>query len=365
MAAKLGAETKPKKPRQAPKPAVPKADPGMTSAAGAGHNSQALREERERIVYRAVDIERTAKAKIEELMLPVKAQKTLIANARETVKRAGIPLKILDEAVEKANQTRGDQRGYEATRVEVFSMFNLVTTADVQRLFDGNEAAEEGMDWEATGFTARLVGSPAKPPVTGSDGQLWLQGWHAADKKTGGGLAQAAADAIQADESGKTAPGVAAGIVGNSDHATELKTDCKFDWGTVGAGGQVIVLNREAFELEEGEGLDEASKVSVKEDVIPYWDAAERVLAFWDGKRRVLKEPGYEDIGGTEVDISPVEDVADPLAPPDELAQAEHLDTGGSDLGADLIEAIAEVEPELVAQVLEDHGDNDDGPAFD
>lgn len=341
MAAKLGADTKPpKKPRQAPKPAVPKADPGMTSAAGAGHNSQALREERERIVYRAVEIQNTAKAKIEELMLPVKAQKTIIANARETVKRAGIPLEILDEAVRKATQTRGDQRGYEATRAEVFGMFNLVTVADVQRLFDGNEAAEEGMDWEATGFTARLMGAEAKPPVTGSDGQLWLQGWHAANKKTGSSLAEAAAEAIEADTPPATAtePQV---------EAEALKTDHKFDWGTVGARGEVVVLNQAAFLLTAEEGLDDASLETLIDDVRPYWDAAERVLAFWDGKRRVLKEPGYEDTGLEGVDPSPVEEVAE------------------DDLGADMIAAIAEVEPELVAQVLEDHGDDEDGPAFD
>lgn len=340
MAAKLGAPKKAdtKKGR----PPKPKPTPVQQSAAGPGHNSQAIAEERERIVYRAVEIERNAKAKIEELMLPVKDQKTLIANARETVKRAGIPLEILDEAVKKANQSRGDQKGYEAVRVEVFGMFNLPTGADIKAMFDDNAAAEEGMDWEASGFTARLLGAEAKPPITGTDGQLWLQGWHAANKKANpaAGIAEAMASTT------KTQGAATAAAAEASASAPPVEAQ-KFTWGSVGERGETVILNRDAFQFDAELGADEhmaeACKLNVVAEALPFWEGAERVLAFWDGKRRVLKEPGYEDTGEADVAPSDAEDVdgddalaqeiEDGMDDDDRAAVAEHIegdDTAGA-----------------------------------
>lgn len=306
MAAKLGADTKPpkaKKPRQAPKP-----EPGSVSAAGQGHNSQALKEERQRLLYREGDKISQAEKSLADLKEQMKPFKTTIAQARAAIQKAGFPLAAYDERIAAAKRLRSDNVAFEVARNEITEAFALPTADEIRNLFDGNAAAQEGMDWEAAGFTARLTGADPKPPVTGTDGQLWLKGWHEANKKAGPSLAEAAADAIQADELPEGEVVQAPPVVGDDG--------AKFDWGTVGARGEVVVLNLKAFDILPAEGeepiaymdLDECCKNTVRPEVLPYWDAAGRVLVFHEGKRRILKADDYEDTGAADVDPSPIED---------------------------------------------------------
>lgn len=295
MAAKLGAPTGGKKPARPKKDATPKTEGNMTSAAGQGHNSAALKEERARLLYREGDKIAAAERALEDLKEQMKPHKTVIAQARAAIQKAGFPLEAYDERMKAAKRLKSENIKFEQARDEISEAYALPTSAEVRNLFDGDQAAQEGMDWEAAGFTARLVGAEPKPPVTGTDGQLWLKGWHEANDKAGGEKpqAEAIAEAMAAAEDPAPEDKAAASAL-----IAGAVAECrKFDWGTVGERGEVIVLNRSAFALEDDDGLDQASKVSVNEEVLPFWEAASRVLAFWDGKRRVLKEPGYEDTG--------------------------------------------------------------------
>ena len=110
----------------------------------------------------------------------------------------------------------------------------------------------------------------------------------------------------------------------------------KFDWGTVGARGEVVVLNLNAFDVnvselpDDASIMDDCSFASLIPEAEPYWNAAGRVLVFHEGKRRLLKADDYEDTGAEGVEPSPIEDVEAPDSPPDEIALAEHKDTGES-----------------------------------
>ena len=198
MAAKLGAgpkPDKPKKPRQAPKP-----EPGTDSAAGPGHNSEAIKDEKRRLLYRETERIADAQKKLADLKEDMKPHKTTIAQARAAIQKAGIPLAAYDDRMAALTRTRAQNVEYEVARDLVSEAYALPTSAEVRNLFDGNSAAQEGMDWEADGYTARMASREPKPPVTGTDGQLWLKGWHDANKAVadakGESLAQAAADAI-------------------------------------------------------------------------------------------------------------------------------------------------------------------------
>lgn len=353
MAAKLGSTTPPKgKPGRKPKN-TPPAEPGANSAAGMGHNSEALKEEKRRLIYRETDRINAAEKALAELAEQAKVHKTAKAQARAAIQKSGIPLSVYDERMEAAKRLRSENIAHEVARDFMSECFALPTSAEIRTLFDGDKAAQEGMDWEAAGFTARLIGVLPKPPVTGTDGQLWLKGWHEANKAAGGEgkadektLAEAAAEAIAADTA-KEGDEVDDKTIDIEDAipdrvAAEAIPDdgAKFPWGTVGARGEVVVLNIEAFDLsaqEDPTSLDGASFATLIEEAAPFWDAATRVLAFWGGKRRVLKEPGYEDTGDPDVDLSEVTE----LSP---------------EVGEDAVLAM-EAEPEDPA--------NDEAPAFE
>lgn len=343
MAAKLGAPTgEPKKRGRPKKSDVPAAAPGTNSVAGPGHNSEAIQEEQRRLLYRETERINEADKQLAALAEQAKPHKTAKAQARAAIQKAGIPLEAYDDRMRALKRTRAENVAYEVARDLVSSAYALPTSAEVRNLFDGNAAAQEGMDWEADGFTARMAGAEPKAPVTGTDGQLWLKGWHdanklASDAKGQPSTAQAAVDAIKADGEPDQQP------VAEEPAADALPVG-KFDWGTVGERGEVIVLNRSAFALEDDDGLDQASRLSVIHDVEPYWDAAARVLAFWDGKRRVLKEPDYEDTGGDDTG-----------SPEHTLVEADEESV--------LADALAEAGEGEEAEAAEEHANDD--PAFD
>lgn len=290
----------------AKKPKDKPADPH----AAAGHNSDAVAAERRRVLLRETHAIRQEQAKIGVLKAQMEGPKAEIKDARSRLKNAGFTLRLVDEAAREIMGSRIDSAAQEVERAEIRDVFGLPTGADADKVFAGN--ADSIADPEAAGYTAGITGADPTIPkqYDGTDGQLWLQGWHAGQKVLGDAMV-ASMDAKNAAEKRNAKPDLKVVKADPKPASDVVEVPAEtFSWGSV--VGDAVQLNQSAFPPHMGTdtpSLEEVGKEWLAEVVIPYWEAATYVWAAWGGQRRVLKEPGYEDLG-TE-DSEPSEVVAD------------------------------------------------------
>lgn len=277
-----------------------------------------------------------AKAKLKE-------ENGKLKDLRQLAKADGLVLKELDEAVEDARTERVDLVAKEQRRRLYREWLGL--PFEQSDLFEEHEGtpslAREQLRWKAIGNTdGRLGRTRAAPDDCPSNMEShYLAGWDEGQAALMKAL-PVTAGAFNADGSVKTTADPAP--VGQP---TDAPASPAAD-NVVGIQA-VVILGERDFDGIEG-NLEEANRRTLANDTLrERFDAAERVVAVFGAKRRILKEPGYVDDGLAETPLSDEEDAAE-----EEVAAV----TGeGSAL-----DAIAEAEPELVEQVLEDHGADDD-----
>jgi len=304
-------------------------------------------------------------------------------DARQLAKADGIVLKEMDEAIENSKTDRVDHVAREERRRFYHEFLGIpLVQGDLFELDPSIPTLDQDkLKWRAIGNTDGRAGRPCKapdycPPIClpeYEDG--YKDGQKVAMQKS-----PLTAGAFNDDGSvkGEAKPDDQVDTwVDPKDEAKPAADPPKAE--------AIVVFQNDAF-LDTVKGPDDCSRATLAfADSRQRWDAAERVLVLFKdpetgtAARRVLKapakgvegeagyEPAYEDLGEPDGVLTDAEPVADLDAELDALVAAGKGDDqtfGGApaqDLGAEMIEAIAEVEPELVDQVLADHGEGEGG----
>lgn len=307
---------------------------------------------------------------------------------RQLAKADGIVLRELDEAIEAANTERVDLVArqdrlrfyYEALglpwkQADLFEEDARLPTLD-----------QDKAKWRALGNTDGRMGKPCRapsfcPPICVADYEHGYKDGQAAL------MAESPLTASAFNEDGTAKEGKPADQVDTWD---ESKTPAEIAAGTPAtpaSAAKVIMLANKDF-LDTVKTVDDCSRATLSfADTKRAWDGADTVVVYFknpdDGRgvKRILKspaagvegeegyQPAYEDLGDvngelTDAEEVPAEEFEQVL---DTLVDASHAPDetfgGEKDLGAEMLEAIAEVEPEIVAQVIEDHGEELEGGA--
>lgn len=285
-----------------------------------------------------------AKAKLKE-------ENGKLKDLRQLAKADGLVLKELDEAVEDARTERVDLVAKEQRRRRYREWLGL--PFDQADLFEEHEGtpslAREQLRWKALGNTdGRLGRTRAAPDDCPSNMEShYLAGWDEGQAALMKAL-PVTAGGFNADGSVKTAADQPeSGLRKEELDPTGRDGPAPDNVVPMPAAVAVVILGEADFVDVDG-NLEEANRRTLAHDVLrERFDAAERVVAVFGAKRRILKEPGYVDDGLAETPLSDEEE-ADP-------AEVEAVT-----IRDDALAAIAEAEPELVEQVLEDHGAEDD-----
>lgn len=382
------------------------------SAPGLGHNQPT-----EGVFLAWVQRLRRHDEEVDKAAAALKVQKGMRKDLRKEAGAAGLVMGQLDEALEDLKKETADLAGAEERRrlyrqwlglpVGGQSEAPLVHVSDpgYQRnlwLERANRAGRLGEDAPIDGCPPELI-----PDVQAS----WAAGQTAlmeGSKLLGAGF---------------TGPDRPAATVADAQAAKAAQAPAEQlapapapEPAPVAQGG-ALVLDAAAFPGETD--IDECNLAKLDESKREAWAAADTVVVIMDGKKRVLKEEGYEDTGEPDVPLSEVETVEEAQPEPAEPAQANaapepdaqpkpiaepdwskfdddpenwfaaqkaevrawakaNPDTVLPDHpgviafleavakadrlagGDDALAAIAEAEPELVEQAVNDHG-NDDG----
>lgn len=307
-------------------------DPAETAPAF-GHNRA-----NEGLFLRHVQVMRAQDAKIEEAKALVKVARGQLKDLRNLAKADGIVLRELDEALEELETERVDL----LARQERLQLYREWLGLPTLRSADKVEVEKDpAARWSHMGNVAGRLGKNREIPDScpPEHVQDWLHGW---DK---GQEALMRESPLTRDAFKDTAGSAAAAPETPPPGAPVVQAPERDP-----APGGLVAFAEHHFET--GTSLDDCNFKTLLEEHRPKWTAADNVIVVIGGKKRVLKEPGYEDTGEADVDISEPEDAGDVAL---EILEAD-VDQRLGD-GAVTVEDLAEVEPEIAAQVEADHGE--------
>lgn len=286
-------------------------------------------------------------ANIEELKLRVKEARGKLKDHRTLMKSDGIVLREFDDTLEALETERVDLLAKEERRVLYFEWLGLPTlrSADTVKI-EKTPAAR----WYNLGNIDGRLGKERKIPdgCPPEHGQDWLKGWEH-------GQAALMADLPITSGKGKGKPDTA-GTAGAA--AAEVPAGAPVVEPAAEPSPEALLVLKEEDFLT-GTELDDCNRSTLIEARLEAWTESDRIVVVIGAKKRVLKEPGYEDTGGEEVEIS-----ADDDAEPELLALVEGEGTGAADDTAvdEIREAIRE---QQLSPVPDQNAPYDDEPAGD
>lgn len=415
-----GASAPAKRGRGRPPGSASKARPGASTdtAPGLGHNAPD-----EGVFLAWVQRLRRHEEKIAEAKALVKVQTNIRKDLRKEAGSHGLVMGDLDEALEDLAKEKVDLEAREERRRLYRTWLGLPTGGGQIEAPLAHAADPGGVKdrWTKRANQAGRLGED--PPLEGSPPELHqdiMAAWHAgqevvmrASKLLGAGFTgddrpvATPEEVAAAKAEPEPAPAPAKGKAKGKGKAAEAAAPPP---EPSPAFASVLVLDGHAFPgVDE---IDDCNRKVLAESKLPAWDAAETVLVIMGGKKRILKEPAdgareaYEDTGEEDVPLSDVEEAgpedlaaveaAAPRWPfvaldddpenwfaSDKTAVREWLRANPDAIlpkhagvlafaqtvaeadriageGDSALAAIAEAEPELVEQVVEDHGADGD-----
>jgi len=273
---------------------------GAMNAPGLGHNAPD-----EGVFLSWVSRIQAQKRNVDAQAALLKAEKGKMKDLRKDAQGAGLVMGELDEALADLETERVDLAAKEERRRCYREWLGLPAGRQTEaELRPGSTPAEQAAKWADLGNRAgRVGGSRDLPPgIPPEHHQDFLKAYDAGQEILMKASPLTAGAFKEADKAGakltdaKAGKAKAKGGKGEAEVAPEPVKEEK-----------VVVL--EAANFPGVEDIDEANLKTLDPAKLERWQAADRVVVVMDGKRRILKEPGYEDTGEPEVDLTNAEEV--------------------------------------------------------